>query len=122
MFSADRLPTKCVLWPKNGPVPNHPVNGYLHSNPYLIEIFRELSRKNSHLAPGEYTRGNVCEMKPSLPAVYSRRAKWNKYRDISTVICFWRSSQIKCIDRLSWLERQRQKQSRLFARHIFHPT
>ncbi len=28
MFSASRLSAECVFGPKNGPVPNQPVNGY----------------------------------------------------------------------------------------------
>ncbi len=32
MFSASRLSAKCVFRPKNGPVPNQPVNGYLKSS------------------------------------------------------------------------------------------
>ena len=38
-------------------------------------------RKNSYLAPGEYTRGTVWCVQPPLPAVYSRRAKWHYIPD-----------------------------------------
>ncbi|MCD4727720.1 MAG: hypothetical protein K8R46_08660, partial [Pirellulales bacterium] len=33
-FLANRLPAKCVFWPKNGPVPSQPVNAYrkIHQN------------------------------------------------------------------------------------------
>ena len=43
MFSANRLPAKCVFLPKNGPVPSQPVNGYAGEIPnaadrWLVEV------------------------------------------------------------------------------------
>jgi len=41
-----------------------------------------LVRKKRHLAPGEYTRGTMCCTQPPVPAVYSRRAKWQRQKVI----------------------------------------
>ena len=49
MFSALRPAAKCAFWPKNGPVPARPVNGYA----------RERLRKPAPLNSSKHGRARV---------------------------------------------------------------